>query len=348
MTRFQKTLPAICAALLASPALAQSSVTIYGKVDFGLVVDKGSPSGKAVRLGSGVAATSRLGFKGIEDLGNGYKAFFQLETGYCGDSAAGAPNFCSGSNNFMGRQSHGDLTGPFGSISAGRQYTLGFTTFWTADPFGTGLAGRLNNTNGKDYIVDPSGTRINNSVIYTTPVLAGVTVSGEIGLGEQPGNWRSSRELGAALNYAVGPAFASLTWYSQNTAQGDHPADQNVQFGATYDFGIVKLHGLAQKVKGSPVGAPRIDVMNLMVGATVPIGPGSLLASIVRHDDRASADRDARQFGVGYLYPLSRRTSIYTAFAHIVNRNGAGYFVGNGTETGTGNSGFDLGVLTSF
>src|SRR5471032_452500 len=101
-------------------AFAQSSVTIYGKVDLGLVLDSGG-AGKSVRISSGVTGGSRLGFKGVEDLGGGLKAAFQLETGFCADSAAntsgGTPaaqgNFCTGSNSFMGRQAHGDLTGAF-------------------------------------------------------------------------------------------------------------------------------------------------------------------------------------------------------------------------------------------
>src|SRR5438094_4135339 len=84
-------------------AFAQSSVTLYGKVDLGLVLDSGSASGKSIRLDSGVTGGSRIGFKGVEDLGGGMKAAFQLETGYCADSAQGAtsngatvPNFCTG------------------------------------------------------------------------------------------------------------------------------------------------------------------------------------------------------------------------------------------------------------
>src|ERR1700761_2499534 len=106
-------------------ASAQSSVTLYGKVDLGLVLDSGNAGGKSVRISSGVTGGSRLGFKGVEDLGGGMKASFQLETGYCADSAAGA-SFCTGGG-FRGRQPHGDLTGSFGAASAGRQYSLGFT-----------------------------------------------------------------------------------------------------------------------------------------------------------------------------------------------------------------------------
>src|ERR1700712_4731310 len=137
-----------------SAAYAQSSVTLYGKVDLGLVLDSGASAGKSVRVSSGVSGGSRLGFKGVEDLGGGMKAAFQLETGICTDSASQAstgsygsppPPFGTGSGNFMGRQAHGDLTGAFGAISAGRQYSLGFTNLSTIDPFGTGFAGQINN-----------------------------------------------------------------------------------------------------------------------------------------------------------------------------------------------------------
>src|ERR1700757_2985006 len=90
-------------AAVSGAAFAQSSVTLYGKGDLGMTLDPGGP-GKSVRLDSGVTGGSRIGFKGVEDLGGGMKAAFQLETGYCADSAAGSPNFCTGSNQFMGRQ----------------------------------------------------------------------------------------------------------------------------------------------------------------------------------------------------------------------------------------------------
>src|ERR1700712_3864213 len=70
------------AALLAfsGTAFSQSSVTLYGRLDTGLVIDGGAAAGKSVRLSSGVAKGSLLGFKGVEDLGDGYKAGFQIET----------------------------------------------------------------------------------------------------------------------------------------------------------------------------------------------------------------------------------------------------------------------------
>jgi len=327
-------------------ASAQSSVTIYGKVDLGLVLDSGSASGKSVRLDSGVTGGSRLGFKGVEDLGGGMKAAFQLETGYCADSAAGGPNFCTGSNSFMGRQAHGDLTGAFGAISAGRQYSLGFNNLSTIDPFGTGFAGQTDNINlaGNTYLVDPSNIRLNNSVTYSTPAISGITASGEIAFGEQTGNWQANRETGAGLTYASGPAYVGFTFYDMGNSTGNGAAKKVYLLGGTYDFGVVKVHALVQKVTGPST----LDYLSYMGGVTVPVAGGQVLASYIHHNDRTSLDQDANQIGIGYLYPLSKRTSVYTAFARIKNDNGASFLVGNATATGTGDKAFNLGVVHNF
>jgi predicted porin len=319
-------------------ASAQSSVTIYGKVDLGLTLDSGSAAGKSVRIDSGVTGGSRIGFKGVEDLGGGMKAAFQLETGYCADSAAGAPNFCTGSNNFMGRQAHGDLTGAFGALSAGRQYSLGFNNLSTIDPFGTGFAGQVNN------IVDPSGIRLNNSATYSTPSMGGVTASAEIAFGEQTGNWQANRETGAGLTYASGPAYVGFTFYDVGNASGNGAARKNYLLGGTYDFGVVKLHALVQKSTGTTA----LDVLDIVGGVTIPVAGGNVMGSYIHHNDRTLSNKDANQIGVGYIYPLSKRTSVYTAFARIKNDNGAVFTVGNATAAGTGDKAFNLGVVHNF
>jgi predicted porin len=326
-------------------ASAQSSVTLYGKVDLGMVLDSGNSNGKSIRLASGVTGGSRLGFKGVEDLGGGMKASFQLETGYCADSTAGNPNFCTGGNNFMGRQAHGDLTGAFGAISAGRQYSLGFNNLATIDPFGAGYAGQANNTDGTNYLVDPSGIRLNNSVTYSTPNVAGFTGSAEVSFGETTGSWTANRETGAGVNYASGPAYVGFTFYDLSNSAGNGAAKKVFTFGGSYDFGVVKLHALAQKLSGPST----LDALNIMAGVTVPIAGGNLMASYVHHNDRVNAtNKDANQIGVGYQYPLSKRTALYTSFARIQNQHGAAFTVGNATEAGTGNKAFNAGVVHNF
>ena len=346
----------------AGSADAQSSVTIYGKVDLGLTLDSGAPAGRTVRLDSGVTGGSRLGFKGTEDLGNGYKAGFVLETGFCADSAApvvsngvSVPNFCTGSNSFMGRQAYGSLSGKFGTLNAGRQYSLAWTSQATADPFGEGLAGQAQN------ILNISGSRLNNDVSYTTPVFGGFSAAAEIAFGETTGNWRASRVLGGSASYVKGPLFVGAGFYEADNGNGVGVAAKNLILDGTYDFGIVKIYAIGQKTTGNPTGAAKpLDVVDLVGGASVPLFGGSLLASYIHHDDRTSSksfatgDEDAKQWGIGYTYPLSKRTSLYTAIARIVNdRNANGrratFSVGNATVVNTGAArAINLGCVHNF
>ncbi len=334
--------------LLAGSAAAQSSVTVYGRIDLGLVLDGGG-AGKSVRISSGVTGGSRLGFKGVEDLGDGYKASFQIETGFCADSSAGAPNYCTGGN-FMGREAHGDLSGPFGVLAAGRVYSLDFLTLAVADPFATGLAGDSQNLFG-----DKSTSRLNNAVHYTTPSLGGLTATGEIAMGERTGDLKAGRETGGALAYVQGPLYASLTALQQDNTNGIGVSRKNIEIGATYDFGVVKVYGLVERATGNPSGAVRpLDAIDLLCGVKAPVAGGSLLASYIRHDDRTArtapggGDRDASQWALGYMYPLSKRTSVYSSYARIRDEHGAAYTVGNASEAGTGNQSIDVGVMHNF
>ena len=227
-------------ATLGGAAAAQSSVTVYGKVDLGMVYDAGAAAGKSVRLSNGVTGGSRLGFKGVEDLGGGTKFLFQLESGICIDSAApvvsngaSVPNFCTGNNAFMGRQAHGDLSGSFGLLTAGRVYSFDFINQTTVDPFGTGLAGDSQNLFG-----DKSTSRLNNTVQYTTPAVGGLTVSGEVAFGETTGNWEAGRETGGAVTWTSGPAYVSLTILDQDNPNGNGSSRKNIELGATYDFAL--------------------------------------------------------------------------------------------------------------
>lgn len=341
----KKTFIALAAlATCASASYAQSSVTIYGRVDLGLVYDSGNANGKSVRISSGVAGGSRLGFKGNEDLGDGYKAGFVLETGYCADSAQTAATnpYCTGSNLF-GRQAFGSLTTPFGAASAGRQYALTYANVSTIDPFNAGSAPDAVN------LIDNSGVRLNNSFHYTTPAFfSGLTATGEFALGETTGNLKAGRETGGSVNYSKGPLLLAAGILSVDNANGVGIAKKNVNAGGTYDFGVVKLHALVQRETGDPTTGSAVNFLDILGGATIPLGSGQVMLSYISKDDRSRLNRDASQVGIGYQYFLSKRTAIYTSFARINNRHGATYVVSNATDTGTGNKSFDLGVGTNF
>ena len=85
-----------------------------------------------------------------------------------------------------------------------------------------------------------------------------------------------------------------------------------------------------------------------LLGVSVPFGATKLVASYIRHNDKSNLNRDAQQWALGAYYALSKRSDLYTGYGHISNKNGATFVVGNATDNGTGNSGFNLGMRHLF
>ena len=358
------------AVLAATGAFAQSSVTLYGRMDAGITRDSGgiAPAGSVTRVDSGIAGGTRLGFRGVEDLGGGLKANFLAETGFCGDSNANTSTpaaFCTGGNAFMGREARVGVSGSFGAVDIGRQYTPAFGVLAALDPFGTGTAGQITNlfdsTGGFAAAgANSANPRMNNTVKFTSGNFGGLSGSIAYGLGEVAGNSTAGRSAGFNVQYSNGPIYAGLGYHIAKgpvaTVQDER---KNVLFGGTYDFGVAKAHFAYGTTKNTTAQAalPAVvaagntnygDARYTMLGLSAPLCAGRLMASYVRHDDRGVNNFDADQIGVGYSYALSKRTSLYTAYAKINNKNNSFYSVGNAGNSGIGNSAFNLGLAHTF
>jgi predicted porin len=346
----------------AAQAHAQSSVTIYGIADAALVGESGGSAGHMTKVTSGAAAASRIGFRGSEDLGNGLSAIFTLETGTKIDTGE-----LDASNTIFNRQAFVGLRGGFGTVALGRQFTPLHTMLVTVvDPFATGYAGRVGN------IFPDSGTnvRTSNTITYAMPRTHGVDAELAYSMGEQAGSAAAGRQYGGAIGYAAGPLAVRVAYNSKNTdtaANGTTPAvlhtlGRNTLVGASYDFGWIKLNAGYQVDKGdnsaplsnanNPYGGVKptasTDGRDALLGFSAPLGPGRLMFSVMHKDDRTRFDQDANEWGVAYAYALSKRTSLYGAYGHVNNRNGAGYTIGNNTESGSGDSGWNLGLRQNF
>lgn len=317
---------------LCGGASAQSNVTIYGIADAGLVRETGGAAGSVSRVSSGVGSGSRLGFKGMEDLGAGLNAFFQLENGYNIDTGSAGQGGL-----LFGRQAFVGLAGKYGAVSLGRQYSPLYTTLRdVVDPFEIGLAGNVTN-------IIPGSTRVDNMVQYKTLRYAGFGADLAYGVGETVGNSAKNRTLGAALSYTDGPFNVTLTNHIKENADASDSARYSMLV-AKYKvnaFSIDLAHGIAR-------GAAGTRSTDDVLGGTWTKGMHTLLASYIRHNDQTSFNKDARQWAAAYLYALSKRTDLYLSYGHISNRNGASYTVGNGTDTGTGNTGTDIGIRHRF
>lgn len=340
-------------------ASAQSAVTVYGIMDAGLVSERGGKDGSVTKLTSGVASASRLGFKGSEDLGNGVSANFAIESAVKVDTGE------TDSAGVFSRQAYVGLKSTAGALTLGRQYTpLYNAVTQVADPFGAGYAGSAKNllpTTG-------ANTRTSNTIVYTSPNFNGITGEVAYSLGEVANANSAARQFGAALGYVNGPLNVRLAYNNRNNDTATVKTNDigtNTLLAANYDFGVVKgylAYGIdkggnsaALPNTSNPYGAPATalpkastDSRDLLLGVAAPFGASTVLASYIRKDDRTANNQDANQWAIGYTYALSKRTSVYSSYAKISNKNGAGYTVGNNTEAGSGDQAYNLGVRHSF
>ena len=338
-------------------AATQSGVTIYGIADMGFAAESGGAAGHVRKLTSGIASGSRLGFKGTEAIGDGLSAFFLLEMGVGLDTGASQQGGLT-----FGRQSYVGLMGDFGSVSAGRQYTPYYLITLAIDPFLGGFGG--NSTNLVPYTA--ASGRLENQIRYTSPKYSGLRIDLAYGFGETAGSNSPNSQYDGNITYEEGPLFLGVAYHHKdnNTSSLTNidSAKQTI-FGATYNFGFLKAsagYGIDKGVNSSPLRnttnpykslvAPTAstDSTDIVLGVSVPFGASTVLASYVQKNDKTVRNQDATQWGVGYMYAFSKRTDVYTGYAKINNKRGAGYTVGSVIETGSGDSAFQLGLRHRF
>jgi predicted porin len=311
---------------------AQSGIKVYGVADAGIVVERGGPGGTNTYVSSGLNSGSRIGFKGTEDLGSGMKAMFVIEGGVGIDTGASGQGGLT-----FGRQSFVGLSGNWGTVSIGRQYSAYYKALRdVADPFEDGLAGQAPN-------IMAAPRRVDNSVSFSSLRYAGWALDATYGAGEVATDSTRKRSLSVAANYVQGPLSVVLAHHHREEAVlADHT--RNSLATVRYTLGAYTGH-LAYAQNRAVGGA---DSRDLLLGMSAEFGPHRVLGSVLEHQDRSKANRDARQFGVAYMYALSKRTDLYTAYGHINNKNGAGFVVGNATDDGHTPTAFNLGVRHLF
>ena len=340
----KKSLLALAAISLAGAASAQSSVTLFGIVDAAYAhVSAGGRSASGI-TNSGLNS-SRLGFRGVEDLGGGLKANFWLEGALSNDdgNAAGLT---------FQRRSYVGLSGGFGQVRIGREYT---PTFWNTtiyDPFGTNGVGTSNTLAmiGSAGAVGNStnAVRANNMITYDLPAMGGFVGQAMVAFGENTGGVKTNNYLGFRFGYAAGPLSAHAAFgKTKALTSANDTKYQNI--GASYDFGAVKpMFFWGTEKTGS--GA---KVTGWELGAVAPMGQGELRAAISRYDV-ANSPNDWSKFALGYGYNLSKRTQLYTTYARVSNKGAQTRAVSNnglsaGAATpGGGSNGYEFGVRHVF
>ena len=334
----KKSLIALAAVAASGAAMAQSSVTVYGVVDTGLAYVKGQESVSGL-LNSG-NSTSRLGFRGVEDLGNGLKAEFVLEGQVNPDDGGSALDFK--------RQSTVGLnSAEFGTVRLGRALTASYNAVSRYDLTGNlGLGSSLNwaGTQAVNY-----KNRVDNMVSYISPKFAGFGVGIDYGFGEKTAN-RTNRYVGFGATYDNGPLSLGLGYDQQNNGlNATTPTTTDLKtwaLGGSYDLQVVKLAAFYSQSKEKPVagGADSAKLKTFGLGVSAPVGAaGTVKATYNNYKDSARNNAKANQFSLGYVHALSKRTALYGTYAYLKNKNGADLNL-NGVNGATGFGGGNVGL----
>ncbi len=313
----KKTLIALAVLAVSGAAMAQSSVTLYGKIDIELASKKttdatGATVDKGAKLDSQGLSGNRWGLKGTEDLGGGLKTVFQLEQGFNiddGSASAAALQFR--------RQAYVGFNGNFGTVTFGRQYTPVDNLLGSIDPQGNVVssvyAGVLGyNLTGGEL----SGGRVDNSIFYQSPTFNGFNAQAMYGLGEnKTATTSSTYYAGIGLSYAAVPFGVQFAADQLTAAAGG--STKTWWLGAQYDLSVAKLF---VALNGGTTVTDDTD-KTYALGATFPITAALSGQVAYAHGttkmNGATNEGTNKGFGAILDYSLSKRTDVYAEFRNL-------------------------------
>jgi len=308
----KKSLIALAVLAASGAAMAQSSVTLYGRLDASLGQTGAVPVASLSQTGINSSAknTTYWGMKGSEDLGGGLKANFVLQSGFAIDTGVGNAGLFE-------REAHVGLAGGFGEVALGRQYTSFHSSMGDTDMLwdnNFAVAGTVSGVG-----VAAQGVRASNSIRYDSPKFGGVTASVTLGFGEDKG---ATGNVGDATNhvsfnvkYAAGPVMVTYAHQENKLAQANLTTAQVTNkydiIGGTYDFGAAKINAAYNKAKDGTQNDTEYQV-----GVTVPMGAFAFGVGYSAGKSTASglADLESKGFAMSAQYDLSKRTSLYAGY----------------------------------
>ena len=322
----KKTL-AVVAVLSAFAGSALADVTLYGKMDMGLKYTDATGADPAWALESGTGGASRLGLKGSEKINDDLTVGFKLEKTIYSDTGAEK-------NDTFDRASYMYADTSYGKFVFGRTSTIMSDAAEgmhaeVADVFGTG-------TKGISMAGDVSPARVDNAIMYKSPVFAGFQVGAQYATdGKAKENTsKDTRYYGAVAQYKAGDLAVSLGVDMLNRASvpAATPAveDQyNVGLGGTYDFGFMKASIGANYFKHAELAVNKlldagekikdVDGYGIALGAKVPALGGEIGVGLnyTSAEENLNLKREYTRYNVGtyYTYKLSKSTSVYAAAA---------------------------------
>lgn len=359
-----------CALVFLAPAAAHSQtaskVELYGILDAGMQYISNGPDGNSMTgLSSGNLNGSRWGFKGSEDLGNGLKAVFTLESGISltdGNTLQGGRLF--------GRQAYVGLSSKhWGQLLLGRHNTLMIDWMSKYSPFG--------NANFSGKRADPAfSDRTDNAIKYTVN-FGSVTAGAYYSTGwNNDQSWTDSklgRMVGAGLRYADGPLDAAVLYHSKNANAPKAGAtssnrEDRVIAGVSYNFGSVSVYGgyrwLKQRLTQQdlrsnmywaalqyrPSKPVRLSLGVYQINGTVCDNMNNAACPTVQG---AGSEQKPTLLLLAGEYDLSKRTTVYAMSAYALNKQGSSLSVAGGNyganvEPGKNQFGLQVGMRHRF
>jgi len=312
----KKSLIAMAVLAASGAVMAQSSVTLNGRVDAWVGTLKSAVGGQTqTKLDNGGLTGSRWALNGTEDLGGGLKAMFKLENRYNVDDGTSAGMFLGDAYLALG--------GGFGTVKLGRTYTayddtraLGNTQN-VYDSSLTPVGDVFKGTGGVDY-----SSRAANGIRYETPAMGGFSASLTYAFGEDKTATTSANDLVAlSLKYAGGPL--SVAYGYQEEKAGGSTSNKYNHIAGAYNFGVAAVSaGYGTRSGTAATG----DDTGFTLGVTAPVGAASVSLGYAKEDTDVAGvtTRKSTGWGLGAGYPLSKRTKLYTGYKATDAENQAG------------------------
>ena len=339
----KKSLVALAILAAAGVASAQSSVTLFGVVDATYAHGSGSGVGSSSKsqLTNSGYNSSRLGFRGTEDLGGGMSASFWLEAGLNNDNGSGAltntNNQTTGATGGGGltfnRRSTVSLASGLGEVRLGRDYSPQFWNQTVFDPFGTNGVGTTQTLNSG--LGGPVAVRASNSIGYFLPGnLGGFYGQFQHYLGENNKNGAATEKDGRGsairLGYANGPVNVAIatsrTTYARTAAAAAVLPAQGVtgvsadtapsaavaagggdikstNIGGSYDFGVASVMALVTRDRVD--AAASVTGKGALIGTLIPLGAGQIRAAYSTYKTDAAGTPKSKKMALGYVLNLS-------------------------------------------
>jgi predicted porin len=351
MQRIAKPLALACALAASHSAHAQSGVSIGGTVDAALNHARGSETNRTQMI-SGGNATSKLIFRGREDLGGGMYSNFWLESGFNAFNGSGmsvpnnnlrpVTNLGSAQGLTFNRRSYVGIGGDWGEVRMGREWSPSYETFTGKfDPFALSIGLGMNYAVG----IDRNQIRSNNALVYITPqMFDAITVNLQHFRGEGTGVQATDDDgtgSGIRVSYDKGPFSAAAVYIKTRFAAGDAIYRD---IAAAYNFGPVRLSLNADHNQQAA-----LKQQGWLVGMWVPVGVTEFKASYSTFRANTAGTPKASKIAVGVVYHLSKRSAVYSTFARIGNDNGASFALAGATTAANQSSrSAEIGIRHNF